>query len=196
MKKLVFIGLVIGLAAPAGLANFVQNGDFEGGVLGAWSQWGPINWGAGEVRVDTTSQHTGVYGVRIRTEPNGSLGMKQVVAVPVNTPLTFSAWVKTPGTVFNENWAEVMLFPFAVTNDATQIDSGAGSAPYIIWKRDTGGGTSGIPGGYLPTPNSDWEQVTGSITSLSGYVTIAFKYGQNNQTTNSNMRVDDISLVP
>ncbi|HOA74478.1 MAG TPA: carbohydrate binding domain-containing protein [Phycisphaerae bacterium] len=197
MKKLTTIAvLCVGLAAPMSLANYVTNGDFEAGTLEGWTQWGPIGWGSGEVRVEDTaaSVHSGSYGLRIRTTPNGSLGVKQVVAVPANTPLTLSAWVKAPGASYPVNWAEVLLYPFAVTDDATQIDNN--SDPYLVWKRDSWGGKDGVPGGFLPTPNQDWELVTGTITSPTGFVTIAFKFGQNDQLNAGNIRVDDVVLVP
>jgi len=192
MKKAFVLAMVVGLAASVAQANYVVNGDFEAGSLAGWNQWGPIGWGAGSTIANAGSARTGGFGARIRVEPQGSLGIKQVVAVPANTPLDFTAYVQTGAN--SAHWAEVLLYPFAVTDDAAQIDSGAGSGPYLVWKRDSWGGVAGVPGGNLPT--LDWEQVTGNISSPSGFVTIAFKFGASGTTSNTNLRVDDVSLVP
>ncbi|MBP7934098.1 MAG: hypothetical protein KA354_05550 [Phycisphaerae bacterium] len=195
MRGLAIVVCALAAAVPVLGAELVVNPGFESGDLAPWVQWGP-GWGdSGPVAVQSVTVYEGTYAAEIPLNANGgSYGFKQLVDVPANTPLTFSCYVNAPNP--GQNWAEVLLFPDAVLDD-TNIDSGDLSKPFMIWKRDSWTGVPGLPGGTLPTVDAlgdeGWEKVTGTISSSTGTVTIAFKWGG---FVTSSMLVDGVSLTP
>lgn len=191
--------LVLALAASAS-ANLVTNGGFETGTLAGWTKWGPIGWGS---NCDTVTQSSasvadGTWRARLQiSNGEGSFGIYQVVAVPANVLCNFETWVRA--TSNSVNWAEVLLFNYAATPG--DIDSGAISKPFCVWKRDSWTGYAGVPGGTLPTvatpggPGDSWEKVTGAATSSTGFMTIAYKWGRSGGGFSGSMYVDANKLT-
>ncbi|HPD32337.1 MAG TPA: hypothetical protein PLL20_20275 [Phycisphaerae bacterium] len=199
----VFLTCGILLTATSAFANLIQNGSFETGDISGWTYW-HAPWCVNCQAVVQTGSGTMVDGqsrARLQiSNGEGSFGLYQVVAVPTDKEVTLEAWVRA--TSNNVNWAEVLLYDYAVT-DINDIDSGEKSAPYMIWKRDSWGGVSGLPGGYLPTvatsggPGDSWEMTTKTLTSVpSGVVTVAFKWGRSGGGFSGSMYLDAITLTP
>jgi len=194
MRSLAIVVCALAVISPAIGSELVVNGGFESGDVAPWVQWGPYGWGtAGPVKTQSTTVFEGSYAAELPLN-DGSYGFKQWVDVPADTPLTFSCYVKAPNP--GQNWAEVLLYPDAVV-DNNNIDSGDLSKPYMIWKRDSWGGAAGVAGGALPTVDEfgdeGWEKVTGTITSATGTVTVAFKWGG---FASGSMFVDGVTLTP
>lgn len=202
MRKFVFVAIALMVAAPVLAQNQVTNWSFETGDLSGWTQWFCSGWGSGMscTAQSSTSVVDGSWRARLQiNNGEGSFGIYQVVSVAPGLAQNFETWVRA--TSNNVNWAEVLLYNYKVT-DTNDIDSGTISKPYCIWKRDSWGGYSGVPGGYLPTvatvpgPGDSWEQVTGSVTSPTGFVTIAYKWGRSGGGFSGSMYVDAVTLTP
>ncbi|MCL6630772.1 MAG: PEP-CTERM sorting domain-containing protein [Armatimonadetes bacterium] len=204
-KVLVLLVLILTAALPLAAQNLVQNPGFEassGTPIPGWTNWFCTGWGSGmSVEINTSNKVSGANSARLRiNNGSGSFGIYQVVSVTPNVLHNFSTWVRA--TSNTSNWAEVLLFNYQVTNTG-DIDSGTISRPYLIWKRDSWGGVSGVPGGSLPTiasnvppyPGNSWEYVTGTVSSPTGYVTIAYKWGNGSGGFSGSMYVDEVSLT-
>lgn len=197
-KMIVLLIALLVISAPA-FANLVVNSGFETGDMSGWSTW-RASWSVGDaVSTNTVQKAFGAYCARMQfSNGEGSFGMYQVIPVAVGVQYDFSTWVRA--SVNSNNWAEVILFNYKVT-DTGDIDSGSKSAPYLIWKRDSWGGVNGIAGGSLPTiatpggPGNSWEYVNNSVTSSTGFVTVAYKWGRSGGGFSGGMFVDDVSLV-
>jgi hypothetical protein len=207
MRKLCMLALIAAVAVPASAA--VINGDFEattGNVanmsINGWTTWRG-GWGgalgSGELINPDTTKRAGAQSARIQlNNAQGSFGIFQIVDVPANTPVDFQSFVRVTGTG-TSRWAEALVFNYAAT--ASDIDSGTISGPYLAWKRDDWTGAAGVPGGKLPTVASagetdSWEKVNKTVTSPTGKVTIAFKWGSSGANVSASLRVDDVTLTP
>jgi hypothetical protein len=200
MRKVLLLTVASLAVAASAYGNLVTNPGFETGDLTGWQTW-RAGWSVGDtISANTAQKAFGAYCMRIQfSNGEGSHGIYQVVPVTANLEHDFSTWVRA--NVNSANWSEVLLYNYAVT-DSDDIDSGAKSAPYLIWKRDSWNGVAGTPGGMLPTvatvpgPGNAWEYVTGSVASPTGYVTIAYKWGRSGEGFSGGMFVDDVSLTP
>ncbi len=192
MRVLMVSMAVLAIAAPAAVANLVQNGDFSTGDLTGWSTWFAGWGGAPNISVSAGQ------AVHDHADNNGSAGIYQFVPVPaplIGTMVTLDA--QWEGSA-NNGWAEVLAVPVPNTgvnvNDA--LDSGPNVGLAIRVKHEEN--DWGMPYGenFSPARMLSAEAPASVLNPLTfmatqPYILLATKVGNA-----SNYSIDNISLVP
>ncbi len=170
MKKLLCVGLLLALVAPAYAG--VVNGDWATGETG-WTRWA-APWGASNYSVTSAGPTPPEGTLNLNPGQSGSFGWWQGVACPVGWTCTVSAdWA---GDIDGAGWAEVMLWSQAAPGgEGNRADTG--NAADIAFKKDSWGMNPPTAWQWQPASLSPHPGGNGGSVVSQGYVVVALKLG-------------------
>lgn len=196
MKRLLFVLVLLMLAAPTFAQWLIPNGDWSSGETG-WTRW-RATWGSNEVWAVPSDGPTPPCGKASFNNGQGSFGWFQRIpdVIAGKTYKVFADWA---GNIGGAGWAEVMFF--AISSSATdeqiisRIDTGASAD--IAYKKDSWGmnpptSWSWQAASSSPHPSGNGGQVTPAADQI---LVVGLKVGHSGTST-AWCEWDNIELVP
>jgi hypothetical protein len=196
VKRLLFVLVLLMLAAPTFAQWLIPNGDWSNGETG-WTRW-RAGWGSNEVWSVPNDGPTPPCGKASFNNGAGSFGWFQRITdvIPGKTYKVFADWA---GNIGGAGWAEVMFFAIESTaSDATIISRiDTGNAADISYKKDSWGMNPPTSWTWQPAANSPHPNGNGGlVTPASGQIlVVALKLGSG-ASGSTWCEWDNIKLVP